>query len=157
MKVILLKDIKTLGKEGDVKEVANGYARNFLLPKNLVKIVTKKALEELKREKKLEAKKAEEELKVIQEVVSQIDGQEIEISMKLKENGEIYGSVTPFKISQALKKKGFEVKKTQIGLKEPIKKLGEYPAMVNFDHGLEAEVKVIITEENPKSKILNSK
>ena len=152
MKVILLKDIKTLGKEGDVKEVANGYARNFLLPKNLVKIVTKKALGELEREKKLEAKKAEEELKVIQEVVSQIDGQEIEISMKLKENGEIYGSVTPFKISQALKKKGFEVKKTQIGLKEPIKKLGEYPAMVNFDHGLEAEVKVIVIEEaKPKS------
>ena len=152
MKIILLKDIKNLGKEGDVKEVADGYARNFLLPKNLVKIATKKALGELEKEKELEAKKAEKELKAIQEIVSQVDGQEIGISMKLKENGEIYGSVTPYKISQALKKKGFDVKKIQISLKEPIKKLGEYPATVNFDHGLEAEVKVIVAEEvKPKS------
>lgn len=147
MKIILLKDIKNLGKKGDVKEVADGYARNFLLPKNLVKIVTKKALKELEKEKELEAKKAEKELKAIQEVVSQIDGQEIGISMKLKESGEIYGSVTPYKISQVLKKKGFDIKKTQISLKEPIKKLGEYPITVNFDHGLEAEVKAIVVEE----------
>lgn len=152
MKIILLKDIKNLGKEGEVKEVADGYARNFLLPKNLVKIATKKALEELEKEEELEAKKAEKELKAIQEIVSQVDGQEIGISMKLKENGEIYGSITPYKISRALKKKGFDVKKTQISLKEPIKKLGEYPVTVNFDHGLEAEAKVIVSEEvKPKS------
>jgi large subunit ribosomal protein L9 len=152
MKVILLKDIKNLGKEGDVKEVADGYARNFLLPKNLVKIATKKALKELEKEKELEAKKAEKELKAIQGIVSQVDGQEIGISRKLKKDGEIYGSITPHKISQVLKKKGFDVKKAQISFKEPIKKLGEYPITVNFDHGLEAEVKVIVSEEvKPKS------
>ena len=147
MKVILLKDIDNLGKEGDVKEVADGYARNFLLPKKLVKVATKKTLSELEKEKELVAKKAEEELKAIQEIVSQVDGREIEISMKLKEGGKIYGSVTPYKISRALKQKGFDLKKTQISLKEPIKKLGEYSVIVNFDHGLEADVKVIIVEE----------
>lgn len=150
MKVILLKDVENLGKEGDVKEVADGYARNFLLPNNLVKLATKKALEELEKAKELVAQKAEKELKTTQEFVSQVDGQEIEIPMKLKEDGEIYGSVTPYKISQALKKKGFDVKKTQVSLKEPVKKLGEYPVAISFDHGLEAEVKAIVVEEAEK-------
>ena len=93
------------------------------------------------------AQKAEEELKVIQEIIAKVDGQEVEIPMKLKDNGEIYGSVTQYKISQALKKKGFDIKKTQLNLKEPIKKIGEYPVTINFDHGLEAEIKVIVIEE----------
>lgn len=147
MKVILLKDVKSLGKQGEIKDVADGYGRNFLLPKKLVKLATKKALEELEKEKQAIAQKAEKELKTTQETASQADGQEIEIPVKLKENEEIYGSITPFKISQALKKKGFDVKKTQINLKEPIKKLGEYPITINFDHGLEAEIKAIIIEE----------
>lgn len=147
MKVILLQDIENLGKKGDVKEVADGYARNFLLPNKIVKPATKEALAELEKEKEVAAKKAEEELKTTQELVSQVDGQEVEVPMKFKENGETYGSVTPYKISQILKKKGFNIKKTQVKLKEPIKKLGEYPVTINFDHGLEAEIKIIVTEE----------
>lgn len=147
MRVILLKNIENLGEKGDVKKVASGYARNFLLPNNLAKPATKKVLEELKKQKELAAQKAEQELKAVELFVSQVDGQEIEIPMKLKEDGKIYGSITPFKISQALKKKGFDIKKTQVILKEPVKKLGEYPVTINFDHGLEAEVKVIISDE----------
>lgn len=152
MRVILLKDIENLGKEGDVKEVADGYARNFLLPNKTVILATQSALAELEKTKELEVKKAEEELKHIQELVSQIDGQEIEILVKTKENGEIYGSITPFKIGQALKKKGFDIKKSQVILKEPIKKLGEHPATINFDHGLEAEIKVIVSGEKKEVK-----
>lgn len=147
MRVIILQDIENLGKEGEVKEVANGYARNFLLPNKFVKLATKAALEELEKIKELEAKKAEEALKHTQDIVSRIDGQEIEILVKAKDTDEIYGSLTPFKISQALKKKGFDVKKTQVILKEPIKKIGEYPVTINFDHGLEAEIKIIVAEE----------
>jgi len=125
--------------------VADGYARNFLLPNNLVEIATKASLEKLEKEKELAAQKAEEELKQIQGLVSKIDGQEIEIPIKIKKNDEIYGSVTAYKISQALKKKGFDIKKAQVKLQEPIKKLGEYPIIISFDHGLEAEIKAIIT------------
>ncbi len=152
MKVILLQDIENLGKKNDVKEVADGYARNFLLPNKLVKLGTTKALEELEKKKESIAQKAEKELKLMQEFVSQIDRQEIEIPVKLKKNGEIYGSVTPNKIVQFLKKKKFNIKKTQIKLKEPIKKLGEYSVAINFDHGLEAEIKIIITEEKESKK-----
>lgn len=147
MKVILLQDIDNLGKEGDIKDVADGYVRNFLLPQKLVVIATEKLIEELEIKKELDAKKAEEELKATEEMVSQIDGQEVEIAEKIKDTGKIYGSITPLKISQALKKKGFNINKTQISIKEPIKKLGEYSVTVNFDHGLEAEIKVIVTEE----------
>jgi len=152
MRVIILQDVENLGKQGDVKEVADGYARNFLLPNKLAKLATDTALEELEKIKGLEVKKAEEALKHTQEIVSQIDGQEIEILVKGKETGEIYGSVTPFKISQALKKKGFDIKKTQVIIKEPIKKIGEYPVIINFDHGLEAEIKAIVAEESKKEK-----
>ena len=150
MRIIILRDIENLGKEGEVKEVADGYARNFLLPNKLVKLATRAAVEELEKIKDLEARKAEEALKHIQGTVSQVDGQEIEILVKSKETGEIFGSVTPFKISQALKKKGFDIKKTQVILKEPIKKIGEYPVTINFDHGLEAEIKAIVAEEPKK-------
>lgn len=150
MKVILLKDVENLGKKHDIKEVADGYARNFLLAKNLVKQATQKAIEEIKAQKELVAQKAKEELKLVQEQVSQIDGQEVEIAMKLKETGEIYGSITPFKISQALKKKGFNIKKSQVNLKENVKKLGEYPVIITFDHNLEAEIKIRIVEEKKK-------
>lgn len=152
MKVILLKDIENLGKKGEVKEVANGYGRNFLLRNKLAKLATKSALIELEEKRKLEAKKAEEELKIIQEIASRVDGQEIEIFVKVKEDDKIYGSITPLKISQALKKRGFNITKGQIKLEEPIKKLGEYPVIVTFDHGLEAEIKLIITEEKELSR-----
>lgn len=153
MRIILLQDIEDLGKKGDVKEVADGYARNFLLPNKLAKIATKEAIEELERDRKIAAQKAEKELKSIQEIVSKIDRQELEIKAKTKENEEIYGSITPLKIRQALKKKGFDIKKTQINLKEPIKKLGEHLVTINFDHGLEAEIKVIVIEEKVEEKI----
>jgi large subunit ribosomal protein L9 len=150
MKVILLQDIEKLGKKHEVKEVADGYARNFLLPNNLVKLATRKAMEEIEAQKELMSKEAEGELKVIQEIISRIDGQEVEVAVKAKEDGKIFGSITPPKIIQALKKKGFNIKKDQIKIKEAIKKLGEYPIMVTFDHNLEAEIKVMVVEEKKK-------
>jgi len=150
MKIILIRDVENLGEKGDIKKVADGYARNFLLPNKLVKLANKKNLKEIERQKELTAIKSEGELKLLQKSVSKIDGQEIEISVKLKKNGEIYSSLSPLKISQAFKKKGLDIKKTQIKLKEAIKEVGEYPIAINFSHGLEAEVKVIIVEKKTK-------
>jgi len=150
MKIILIEDIENLGEKGDIKRVADGYARNFLLPNKLAKIATKKNLKEIEKQEKLVALKTEGELKLLQKSVSRIDRQEIEIPVKLKKDGGIYGSLTSSKVSQILRKKGFDVKKTQIKLKEPIKELGEYPIMINFPHGLEAEIKLIIVEKNIK-------
>ena len=147
MRVILLQDVENLGKKYEIKEVKAGYARNFLILKGLAKPATKKALEWLEAQKGIEAKKAEEELKKIQDFVSSIDGQEVVISVKIGEEGQLFESITSQKISEKLKEMGFEIKKTQIDLLEPIKELGEFPVKIHFEHNLEAEIRVIIIEE----------
>ncbi len=147
MRVILLQDIDKLGKKYDIKEVADGYARNFLIPKGLVKSATEEALAWSKTQKETEAKRAEEELKKIQERTTVVDGQEVIIAVKVGENGQLFESITSQRIFERLKEIGFDVKKTQIILSEPIKELGEFPVKIKFEHNLEAEIKLIITEE----------
>jgi large subunit ribosomal protein L9 len=147
MKVIILQDVENLGKKYEVKEVASGYARNFLIPKGLIKEATRANLKWLETQKEIEAKKAEEELKQIQEFASSIDGQEIVMPVKVGEEGQLFESVTPQKISEKLKESGFDIKKNQIELLDPIKEPGEFPIKVKFGHNLEAEIRIIIVEE----------
>lgn len=147
MKVILLQDVEKLGKKYDVKEVSDGYARNFLFPKGLVKPATEENLKWLEAQREIEAKQAEEGLKKIQEFATAIDGQEIIIPVKIGEKDQLFESITAQKIYEKLKELGLEVKKTQIDLPEPIKELGEFPIKIKFEHNLEAEIKVIIVEE----------
>jgi len=150
MRIILLKDIENLGKKYDVKDVADGYARNFLIPRNLVKKADSKALKLLEAKKEIESKKVEQELKEIQGTASAIDGQEILMPVKIGEEEQLFESITAQKISEQLKEIGFEIKKTQIILSEPIKELGEYPVKIKFEHNLEAEIKLIISPEKEK-------
>lgn len=147
MRVILLQDIENLGKKYEVKEVKNGFARNFLLPKGLAKPATEKNLEGLKFQKEAETKKAEEELKKVQEKAEAIERQEVVIPVKVGEDNQLFESITPQKISEKLKELGFEIKKEQILMGEPIKELGEFSVKLSFKHNLESEIKVIITAE----------
>ena len=147
MRVILLQDIENVGKKYEIKEVKNGYARNFLIPNGLVKQTTKESLKWVKVQKEIEIKKSEEALKKAQEMASAVDGQEISISVKIGEEGQLFESITDQKIFEKLKELGFEIKKSQIDLPEPIKELGEFPVKIKFEHNLEAEIKVIIVEE----------
>ncbi len=150
MRVILLQDIDKLGRKYDIKEVKDGYARNFLVPKSLVRPATKENLKWLEIQKEIEIKKSEEELKKVQDFASNIDGQEIVIAVKIGKTGELFESITDQKIWEKLKELGFEIKKTQIDLPEPIKELGEFPIKIKFKHNLETEIKVIVIEEKEK-------
>ena len=147
MKVVLLKDIENLGKKYDVKEIKDGYARNFLIPKGLVKLATEKNLKWLESQREVIKEESEEELKNVQGIATRIDGLELNIPVKIGKEGQLFESVTPQKISEKLKELGFEIKKTQIDLKEPIKEIGEFSIKVKFEHNLETEVRVIVTEE----------
>ncbi len=147
MKVVLLEDVEKLGKKFEVKEVSDGYARNYLIPKGLAKPATKEVLEWVKIQKEIKEKKAEQELKRVQEMATKVDGQEVVIPVKVGEEGQLYESVGVQKIWEELKKLGFGLKKNQIELEKPIKELGEFPVKVKFDHNLEAEIKVIVVEE----------
>lgn len=147
MKVILLQDIETLGKKYDFKNVKSGYARNFLIPRKLVKQATKESVRWAEEQKKLQVVQAEEELKKIQGVASTLDGTELSIIIKVGEEGQVFDSVNSQKIADKLKEAGFNVKKSQINLEKPIKELGEFPVKISLDHNLEAEITVIITPE----------
>ena len=147
MRVILLQDIENIGKKHDVKEVKNGYARNFLIARGLAKPATKEVLKWLDLQKEIESKKAEEELKKIQQTASTIDGQEIIITVKTGEENQLFESITNQKIWEKVKELGFDIKKSQIDLPEPIKELGEFPIKIKLEHNLESEIKVIIVAE----------
>jgi large subunit ribosomal protein L9 len=147
MKVILLQDIEKLGKQYDIKDVAGGYARNFLIPNNLAKLATKSNLKWRDSQLKIKELKANQQLKTIQEIVSKLNKQEIIFSVKVGKEGQLFESINSQKIAQKLKESGFDIKKNQIELKEPIKEIGEYPIKIKFEQNLEAEAKVIIIQE----------
>jgi len=144
MKVILLQDVEGLGKKYEVKEVKEGHARNMLLPGKMVKPATKQALKWLTDQKEVIEKVAEEDLKKSQEMASKLDGLEINIAMKVGDEGQLFESVNAQKITDKLKEMGFEIKKSQVKLENPIKELGEFTVGIALDHNLDTEIKVIV-------------
>ncbi|MDO8663323.1 MAG: 50S ribosomal protein L9 [Candidatus Wildermuthbacteria bacterium] len=147
MRVILLKDVENLGKKHEIKEIKAGFARNFLIPRGQAKPATREALKWLGVQKEIEEKKAEGELKKFQDFASSLDGQEVSIAVKVNPEGRLFESITAQKISDKLKGLGFDVKKNQLDLSQPIKELGEFPIKLKLPHNLESEIKVIVTEE----------
>jgi len=146
MRVIFLKDVEKLGKKFEVKEVKDGYARNFLIPQGLAKPATKEVLEWLEVQKEIQEKKAEEDLKKAQGLASSLDDVEVTIPVKVGETDQLFESVTTQKISEKLKEMGFDIKKNQIELQEPIKELGEFPVKIKLEHNLEVEIRVEIVK-----------
>ncbi len=147
MKIILLKDVEKLGKKYEVKEVAAGFARNYLIPQGLAKIADKKSLEWAKVKLEEQIKKAEEELKETGKLASQIDDLEVEIKVKIGDEGQLFEKITAQKVSKALKEMGYDIDKSQIEMSQPIEELGEFSVKIKFDHNLEGEIKVIVVEE----------
>ena len=147
MKVILLKDVENVGKQFEIKEVADGHARNLLIPKGVVKPATKEALAWVEVQREILGKKSEEELKGVQELASKLDDFELQLLMKVGDEGQLFEQINAQKISDKLKELGFEVKKSQVKLEAPIKELGEFEVKLTFDHNLEAEIKLIVAED----------
>lgn len=147
MKVILLSDIKKLGNKYDIKDVSDGYARNFLIPRRLAKQADKVSMQNIEVMKEAEKKKRDKELKMFQELTDKVDGQEIEIYMKTGKEGTLYGSISNAKIAEVLEEKGFNVKKEQIITGKPIKGVGEFDVTIKFAYGLEAKIKLIVKAE----------
>ena len=147
MKVVLLQDIENLGKKYEIKNVKDGYARNFLIPNNLAKIADENILKWAELQKEIQEKKAEEGLKETQKLASQIDGLEVLISVKVGEKEQLFEKITAQKIAEKIKEMGFDIKKSQINLLQPIEEAGEFPLKIKLDHNLEPEITVIVVEE----------
>lgn len=147
MRVILLENVENLGKKWEVKEVADGFARNFLIPKGFAKPATTKEIEQTERRRQEEEERAKKELEKVETLVSRLDGYELKAKVAVGEDGQLYASINTQKISALLGEQGFEVAPKQIRLENPIKELGEFPVILEFDHGLEAEIRVIVEAE----------
>ncbi len=145
MQVIFIQNVAGIGKIDDIKEVSEGYARNFLFAKNLAQPATKQVLADLKARKNRQVKDHETELRTEQGVAEKLEGYELSLKEKVSAGGALYAAVGPQKISEVLAGKGFKINKDQIIFK-PIKEVGEYKAKIKFQHGLEAEISIIVSK-----------
>jgi len=147
LKVILLEDVKKLGKKGDLVDVSDGYARNFLFPRNLAKEATEGSLKQLKQVKDAIAKKKQKELEQAKELAKVLSNTTVTLKVKAGEQGKLFGSVTSKDISEALKKQyNIEVDRRKIELQEPIKSLGSYKVDVKLAPEVDAKLSVKIVE-----------
>ena len=144
MKVILLRDIKKLGKKFEVKEVSPGYARNLLIPNGYAILADKQSLKRLESQKNIEMKKTEERQKEIEKMIKELEGKEIKIDTKIGDKGQLFETINEQKIADKLKEMGFVVEKSNIEINEPIKCQGEYLVRLKLDNNLEGKIKIII-------------
>ena len=148
MKVILLQDVKSLGKKGEIVNVNDGYARNFILPKKLGAEATAKNLNDLKLQKNNEKKVARENLDAAKELAAELAAGKVELAINVGEGGRTFGSVSSKEIAAAVKEQmKLDVDKKKIVLKENIKTLGTHIVNVKLHPEVTAELKVVVKEE----------
>ncbi|MCM1496457.1 MAG: 50S ribosomal protein L9 [Bacteroides sp.] len=147
MEVILLQDVKSLGKKGEVVKVNDGYARNFILPKKLGIEANSKNMNDLKLQRANEEKIAAENLAAARALAEELKEKEVTLSLKLGEGGKTFGSVSSKEIAEAAKEQlGYDIDKKKIQLKESIKSLGVHPVAIKLHAKVTAELKVKVTE-----------
>ncbi len=147
MKVVLLKDVKNLGKKNEIKEVSDGYGRNYLLKNNLAKIATTGEKIIAEKREKLQEVLNQKEIEAEKEVAKKISGLTLEMKMKVGKKGELFEAVTPQKISEKIEESGYRIKKENVILDKPIKELGDYNIKINFKNAEEVEIKLQINKE----------
>jgi large subunit ribosomal protein L9 len=154
MEVVLRDHVENLGKRGEVVKVANGYARNFLLPRKLALPATPGNLKQVERERgKLDARESEEKSGA-EAIAARMAAVEAVISRKVGETGALYGSVTTADIAEALARQGFETDRRKIGLREPIKKLGAYVVPLKLHREVIVQLPVkVVAEGKPEGAL----
>jgi large subunit ribosomal protein L9 len=144
MKVILREDVDTLGRMGDLVNVSDGYARNFLIPKRKAVEATTKSVKVVEHEKRLIADKARKIKKEFETLAERINGMPITISVQVGEEGKLFGSVTNKDIAEALSKEGIEIDKRKIQLESPLKEVGSFSIPIQVYHDVKAHLKLTL-------------
>ncbi len=150
MKILLKKEIKALGNVGDVVDVANGYARNYLLPKKLATVVTKGNIEQINLQILKNEEKRNEEIKTLQVLADEISNISYTITVKTNKEGKLFGSVTANRIVEALSEKGFKIDEKMVILEPPIKNCDLYNINVMLHPDVKAQCRVWIVSESEK-------
>jgi len=142
MKVILTEEIRGLGTRGDIVTVKDGYARNYLLPKNLAREATTGNMKQIEHERRKWALLAQQEKEAAQKSANAVKGVKIQIEKRVGEHGHLFGSVTANEIADALLEKGIEVDKRRIELAQPIKNVGMHEVEVRLHRDVAAHIQV---------------
>jgi large subunit ribosomal protein L9 len=150
MKVIFLQDVPNVAQTGQVKEVADGYARNHLIPRKLAALAQPQAVSQMEtRTKKIEVRHIAE----IKELASQLEGKEVSLKAKAGAKDKLYGSITSADIAAELKNAaGLEIDKRKIELEEPIRQLGSYEVTIKLGQNVTPKIRVTVTEEEVKAE-----
>ncbi len=148
MKIVLRKDFKKIGKKGDVKEVADGFARNFLIAQKIAEPATKENIarsKAMKEKEEINIKKRQEEYK---KIIKKIDNQKVVLKVKA-EKGKLFGAISAGEVLKALKAGGIgdAVEKQNVNLPQPIKQVGEYSIKISFDKNITAKVILVVQAE----------
>ncbi|HIQ50807.1 MAG TPA: 50S ribosomal protein L9 [Nautiliaceae bacterium] len=146
MKVLLIKDVKGLGKAGEIRNVKDGYARNFLLPKGFAKLATDDVIKAWQEEQNKKEEELKKEFSKINELKEKIENTTLVVKHKLGANGQLYGAITNKEVANELLKKGIEIDKKHIEMKQ-IKSVGEYDVDIKLGHGIHANLKLIVEGE----------
>lgn len=142
MKVILKADVKGSGKKGDVIEVSDGYAKNFLLKKGLAEIATASGINEINQKKAADAFHKAEYVKSQKELAAKLNNTQVMVAIKAGENGRVFGSVTTAHVASALADLGYDIDKKKITLKSAIKNIGDFEAEIRLMEGVTCKINV---------------
>ncbi|AZT89946.1 50S ribosomal protein L9 [Caldicellulosiruptor changbaiensis] len=146
MKVVLLQDVKGLGKKDSIVEVNDGYARNYLIPRKLAAPLTEGLEKHIKEKKEAEQKKKEKELMLAKELADKLEKNYVIIKAKAGENGKLFGSITNKEIADEIKRQlGIDIDKKKVDLEDPIKQIGSYEVSIRLYQGVLAKLKVHVT------------
>ena len=148
MKVLLIKDVKSLGKKGEVKEVKDGYGKNFLIGKGYARHATAEILEQHAKDELIVAENLEKEVNALKEIAAKLEKCEIIITKKLGNNGHLFGAITKDEVAHALQEQhGITIDKKHITDKKAIKTIGEHELDLKLGHGLHAKLHVDVQGE----------
>lgn len=148
MKVILRQNVESLGKAGDLVKVADGYAKNYLVPKGLATEADTKNLKAFEHEKQRILRQAEKVRKEAEAAAAKLNGVTCTIARRVGEQEKLFGSVSTKDIGDALAAQGVEIDRKSILLDEPLKALGEFPVRIKLGGGMSAEIKVLVVAES---------
>ena len=147
MKVILLEDVKSVGKKGELVNASDGYAKNFLFPKKLAVEATKSNLNDFELKQKAEAKRKKEELEQAQNMAKELENNTVTVKVKTGENGKLFGSVTNKEVAEEIvKQTGMQIDKKKVSIGDPIKMVGERTAVIKLHPKVSAEITIKIVE-----------
>ncbi len=148
MKILLIKDVKNLGKAGEIKDVKDGYGRNFLVAKGFAKVGTAEVVKEWEIEQARLKAEMEAEIKNLKEIEKNLKNKQIIIKRKLGANGSLFGAVTKEEIAKELKNQlNYEIDKKHVEIDKAIKATGEYDVSLKLGHGIHAQFKLLIEGE----------